>query len=364
MLSEVSAELILASIENPQIVRNSLLPAQHKLLTAQHKTPGTMPIVSVIEISDPTAVGETIDVIQQDAVQLELKPLRVRRVVVRLGDSVVLFHSTNLPVRTRTRLHDDYVAYTTFGPKAIGTVDGLPVGPDRILASKPGIEVEFVVAAGYESIAFLLPPEVIRAHVQVRYGEDEYCLPRGVELLTPSPTAAHKLYSWGRRLAEMAARQPEVFELPQTQSAAQFELLEYLLGTLLPTLQITSGSHDLTRQSHSRIVQFVEDYVLSHTAERLHVTDLCEAAGVSERTLQYAFHEVFGMSPMSYLTRLRLHRVRQALRAATSGTTTVSAEAMRWGFWHFGDFSRAYKKCFGELPSTTLRGLPDAEISL
>jgi transcriptional regulator GlxA family with amidase domain len=85
------------------------------------------------------------------------------------------------------------------------------------------------------------------------------------------------------------------------------------------------------------------------------VTDLCEAAGVSERTLQYAFKEVMGMTPVAYLTRLRLHRVRQALRAATHGSTTVTTEALRWGFWHFDDFSRAYKTCFGELPSETLR---------
>jgi transcriptional regulator GlxA family with amidase domain len=102
-------------------------------------------------------------------------------------------------------------------------------------------------------------------------------------------------------------------------------------------------------------VQVAEDYALSHPAERLYVTDLCEAAGVSERTLQYAFREVMGMTPVAYLTRLRLHRVRQALRAATHGSTTVTKEALTWGFWHFGDFSRAYKACFGELPSETLR---------
>jgi transcriptional regulator GlxA family with amidase domain len=61
---------------------------------------------------------------------------------------------------------------------------------------------------------------------------------------------------------------------------------------------------------------------------------------------------------MTYLTRLRLHRVRQALLAATQGSTTVSIEALNWGFWHFGEFARAYKECFGELPSETLRRNP------
>jgi transcriptional regulator GlxA family with amidase domain len=47
--------------------------------------------------------------------------------------------------------------------------------------------------------------------------------------------------------------------------------------------------------------------------------------------------------------------VRQALLAATVGSTTVSVEALNGGFWHFGEFSRAYRVCFGELPSETLR---------
>jgi transcriptional regulator GlxA family with amidase domain len=58
---------------------------------------------------------------------------------------------------------------------------------------------------------------------------------------------------------------------------------------------------------------------------------------------------------VAYLTRLRLHRVRQDLLDASPGSTTVSAKALDWGFWHFGEFSRAYKDCFGELPSETLR---------
>jgi AraC-like DNA-binding protein len=79
---------------------------------------------------------------------------------------------------------------------------------------------------------------------------------------------------------------------------------------------------------------------------------------VSERTLEYAFKEVMGLTPLNYLIRLRLHWVHQALLAASHGSSTVSAEALRWGFWHFGEFTRAYKKCFGVLPSETLLRAP------
>jgi transcriptional regulator GlxA family with amidase domain len=84
---------------------------------------------------------------------------------------------------------------------------------------------------------------------------------------------------------------------------------------------------------------------------------------VSERSLEYAFKEIMGMTPVAYLTRVRLHRVRQALQAATLGSTTVSVEALNGGFWHFGDFSRAYRDCFGELPSETLRSAATARRS-
>jgi transcriptional regulator GlxA family with amidase domain len=66
-----------------------------------------------------------------------------------------------------------------------------------------------------------------------------------------------------------------------------------------------------------------------------------------------------GLRPVAYLTRLRLHRVHQALLHASKGSTTVTTEALNWGFWHFGEFSRAYRECFGELPSDTLGRTPE-----
>jgi transcriptional regulator GlxA family with amidase domain len=98
---------------------------------------------------------------------------------------------------------------------------------------------------------------------------------------------------------------------------------------------------------------------LANAGYRLYLTDLCQAAGVSERTLEYAFGAIMGMTPIAYLIRVRLHRVRKALQAATQASTTVSAEALNMGFWHFGEFSRAYSDCFGELPSATLRRTAD-----
>jgi hypothetical protein len=36
--------------------------------------------------------------------------------------------------------------------------------------------------------------------------------------------------------------------------------------------------------------------------------------------------------------------VRQALLAASPRTSTVSVEALKWGFWHFGEFSNCRRR--------------------
>jgi transcriptional regulator GlxA family with amidase domain len=94
---------------------------------------------------------------------------------------------------------------------------------------------------------------------------------------------------------------------------------------------------------------------LNLDGRRPYLSELCDTANVSERTLQYAVHDIMGMSPLTYLHRLRLHRARDELRKANSKSTSVTDVALNWGFWHFGEFSRAYKNCFGEVPSKTLR---------
>ena len=112
---------------------------------------------------------------------------------------------------------------------------------------------------------------------------------------------------------------------------------------------------DKKGRSYSQIVRTCEDYTLNLDGRRPYLSELCAVAKVSERTLQYAFRDIMGMSPLTYLHRLRLHRARDDLRNAKSDSTTVTDVAMNWGFWHFGEFSRAYKNCFGEVPSRTLR---------
>jgi AraC family transcriptional regulator, ethanolamine operon transcriptional activator len=316
--------------------------------------------VTVVEIHDPTSAGQGIEVIDLDAVQLASTPFRATRVVVRLDRGVVVYLATNHRVRTRTKAQHGLVAYVTFGLGTRGTVNGLQIRSDLTLAVEAETEVAFVAESGHESITFLLPPEDFRRHLRARQREGELRLPRGVEMLQTNAATGRRLFDRGKRLVETAARRPALFnDRKETRAAAEVEMVEALLSTLGSTRAFEPSRATRGLRSQALIVKRAEDYALSHTQDHVHVGDLCRAASVSERTLQYAFKEVVGVTPVAYLIRLRLHRVRQALLAAGRGTTTVSAAALDWGFWHFGEFSRAYKRCFGELPSDTLRRRPD-----
>jgi AraC family ethanolamine operon transcriptional activator len=318
-----------------------------------------LPAVTVVEITEPTAANAGIELYEVEAVQLQSQPLRARRVVVRLGSATVVFHSTNLRIRTRTTIVPGLVAFVAFGPRTQGTVNGLPIRPGMLLSAAAQCEAVFVAEAGYQSMSLLLSEPDFREHLATRQRDDETHLPRGIEPLHAQPERVRALFDWGKRLVDIAARRPEIFnDDAGKRRAAHVELLDTLLDTLGRADVHEPTRDDRTRQAHGLAVKKAEDYVLARAGDHVSVSDLCRATASSERALQNAFKEVMGLTPLAYLTRVRLHRVREALVEGTQGSTTVSAEALKWGFWHFGEFSRAYKSCFGELPSDTLRRAP------
>ena len=311
--------------------------------------------VTVVDITDPTCAGEGTELIDMDAVQLQSAPFHARRIIVRTGTASIVLHSTNHRVRTRTRARKGNITFALPGPRAQGTVNGIPVHPGMILVIAPEVEYSCVVNADWETIGFLLPTDLIGTHLAARWRGHEFTLPQGVEMLEVSNDSAQKLFKWGKQLAETAAEQASTFnECTDGLPAIQCELVENLLATLGTATSFRPSSSDRTRQRHSLVVKIAEDYALAQNGSHLYVSDLCRVTRVSERTLEYAFKDVMGLTPVAFLSRLRLHQVRHQLLSATPGSTTVAHEALRWGFWHFGEFSHAYNSCFGELPSDTL----------
>jgi transcriptional regulator GlxA family with amidase domain len=105
-----------------------------------------------------------------------------------------------------------------------------------------------------------------------------------------------------------------------------------------------------------QIVKRLDAFLHEHLDEPIHMAQLCDATGVSERSLRNACHAVCGTSPKRYLTRRRLEAVRTALAEARPGQDTVTRIATDFGFFELGRFAGMYTSVFGERPSDTLRG--------
>ena len=105
---------------------------------------------------------------------------------------------------------------------------------------------------------------------------------------------------------------------------------------------------------YGKIVKEAEAFVRDNMQAPITLQKLCEHLKISQRSLNYAFQAVYGLSPMGYLKILRLNQVRWALKKAEPSTSLVIGIANCFGFWHMGQFGTDYKKMFGETPKTTL----------
>ncbi len=204
-----------------------------------------------------------------------------------------------------------------------------------------GCTVIFVDPAGLSeyycaltsSALFLDPATLLRFPLQSVVGE-------GLEL-------------WAREILNAASLDAVGLQQPEVLEAMRDEVLTMMVKSLDASIS-TNLQPEPKLEKSRKLVHRCEDFVLQNPNRHMRLIDLCRETDVSERTLQYAFQEILGLSAMQYLTKIRLHQVQRALTEATPHQTTVSKEACRWGFWHFGEFTKAYRSMFDELPSETL----------
>lgn len=147
-------------------------------------------------------------------------------------------------------------------------------------------------------------------------------------------------------------------DLSDTASAwAQNVLTAHLAANL------SASSQDLPKESrrvrrHFLVVQRTEQFMRSHLRNDIYVREMCAAAGVSERSLRYAFDALLGISPNRYLAMLRLCTACRNLAASGVSRRSVKSVALSCGLWDLSRFADSYRKVFGELPHSTLMRSP------
>jgi AraC family ethanolamine operon transcriptional activator len=170
--------------------------------------------------------------------------------------------------------------------------------------------------------------------------------------LRTEPGTAGRLRQLLSSVQHLVETTPGLLDNVGARQRLEDDLLSNIID-LLPTLQPCDDLRGgLARK---RLVDRACTLMLANPDEPMSILDVCKGVGASRRKLNYCFQDVLGTNPIHYLRAVRLNRVRRALKQCTNEHTGVYDLAVKWGFWHFSQFSLDYKRHFLELPSETLR---------
>jgi AraC-like DNA-binding protein len=215
-----------------------------------------------------------------------------------------------------------------------------------------GLHVE--AAEGTEYVVAMIDLGLLRASVpEELYGQIRAACRQHV---FPAPgSAVTRLGAALVELIDEARACPDALGQPQAVQALESDLPALFRRSLPTPAPIRPRRGRAMRQ---RGLQKAIEYLRSGSPASISVADLCRAACVTERTLQYAFRENFGVSPLRLLQLRRFHAARRRLLAADPPTSTVKDIALEHGFYQMGRFAIRYRTLFGESPSQSLQRPP------
>lgn len=110
--------------------------------------------------------------------------------------------------------------------------------------------------------------------------------------------------------------------------------------------------------SSSHQVRRAEEYVEANWQQAITLETIAEVAGVSAFSLFRSFKKIRGLSPMEFVSEVRLRHAREQLQRPNAATT-VAETAARCGFADLRRFMSDYVRAFGEHPSQTFRHARD-----
>ena len=177
-------------------------------------------------------------------------------------------------------------------------------------------------------------------------------LPDGQAIMASDPRRVHEIRRRVTKLHMAAANHRNVTRDELTWNKLEFEVVAALVKVF--TAGLLTESRSPGPALRNRALRLALEYIEGHADEPPTVEDICRASGASERTLEYAFRDRFGVTPKRYLQATRLQKVRRDL-SHSEPNASISEIAATWGFWHMGQFAEDYQRQFGELPSETRR---------
>lgn len=230
------------------------------------------------------------------------------------------------------------------------------VGTTSLIVLEGGREYDFRTAGCTELLGISLETGLVLGPDDEHSALIENALRQGVVALDPS--AAMMLRHLWLMLAQILEREAV---WPGHMPLAL--LADTALNNILLALNMSGALPDTpaSAQRQAWVVRQAIRFMRAHLDQEFTIADVCAAAHVSQRTLQYHFETCLHLSPVQYLKTLRLNTARSLIRklgAAAPGNgrpANIAEIAARCGYEHPSRFAGDYRRQFGALPSETLR---------
>lgn len=179
----------------------------------------------------------------------------------------------------------------------------------------------------------------------------EWLMSRMVSTL---PQALSCFRNGSKQILYLTSQNPNYLNYPAVLKYLSDLPFKLIFDALGPTLHKQEKIKPLSKRL--RGVRKSLEYIEANPKKMLTVPEVCAVSGLSERSLQYGFQELLGMTPVKYLRLVRLNGSHQDLLAAQADSNQKVVDiALKWGFVELGRFAREYQMLYNELPSQTLR---------
>jgi AraC-like DNA-binding protein len=291
-------------------------------------------------------------VLECEVLQLASLPIEAQVLRVSLDGLVLVRGTENVPYATRTSGPPDSSALVLQLESSGATSwHGRSVDERTLLSYQPGFEHVGHTTGGMVWASLLFDATVLHDAARTLRGVNAARPDRDVAFLKRQPAALDVLRGALHQAFLIAETAPGALDSAATRRSLEESILTAAVHAIDP--QGECKGSDAPTMSHGRVVRRAEDALAEKIDTPLYVSDLCKAAGVSERTLRNAFQSLYGLSPIRFLHLRRLHQVRRALRRELQ--VSVTEVALSFGFGNLGRFAVEYRQLFGESPSHTLR---------
>jgi len=312
------------------------LPSQDRLVT-HHRT-----------FDDIDEFTTSLSGWNADWYQIEPGRLRVRTELTQAKSTAIQRYYFSHTVRQRgiAPRGAAMFGFPDQGPRHIWA--GREVEGSAVMDFRNNSGYEALTESGFSALAISVPDATL-ASLRAQMAIDPGRLSEDGHMPLPAVDQRHplvRLQQHVRRLYDRLSEERTLASSRWAMAALDRDLPVYLLTALESTRPAPRWGRSCAREKGlRRAIDFIEAKGFDNPS----IPEICAAAGLSWRSLNRAFQERFGIGPKRYLTAYRLGRVRRQLKVSTPDAKVIDI-ANDWGFWHPGDFARAYRGMFGEHP--------------